>query len=200
KQDHKEYILEVTDGIVAGLVDTYCPKESHPDQWNLSGLRNALFGQFGFDLKQEGLENARLNSEEWVETLTERLHKKYEEKETIFQPDAMRFHERMILLHIVDQQWKYHLLAMDDLKEGIGLRGYGQKDPLVEYKKESFRMYQEMMDRIEEEVVRWLFLMQPAQEEQQAKEIERKQQKQQKDLILTGADDGSSSKDGKDGV
>jgi preprotein translocase subunit SecA len=82
------------------------------------------------------------------------------------------------------------------LKEGIGLRGYGQQDPLVEYKKESFRMYQEMMDRIEEEVVRGLFLMQPAQEEQQAKEIERKQQKQQQDLILTGADDGSASKGG----
>ena len=196
KDDHKEYILEITDGIVAGLVETYCPKEAHPDAWNLTGLRNALFGQFGFDLKHEGLENARLNSEEWIETLTERLHKKYEEKEALFQPEAMRFHERMILLHIVDQQWKYHLLAMDDLKEGIGLRGYGQKDPLVEYKKESFRMYQEMMDRIEEEVVRWLFLMQPAQEEQQAKEIERKQQKQQQDLILTGADDGSASKGG----
>jgi preprotein translocase subunit SecA len=82
---------------------------------------------------------------------------------------------------------------MDDLKSGIGLRGYGQKDPLVEYKKESFRMFEAMMARIEEEVVRWLFLMQPVQEEQQVKEIERKQKKQQQDLILTGADDGAAS-------
>src|SRR5581483_3504495 len=89
--------------------------------------------------------------------------------------------------------WKYHLLAMDDLKEGIGLRGYGQKDPLVEYKKESFRMFEEMMDRIEEEALKFLFLMEPAQEEQQAREIERKQQKQEKEMVLTGADDGSSN-------
>src|SRR3972149_6493610 len=100
-------------------------------------------------------------------------------------------HERMILLQVVDQQWKYHLLAMDDLKEGIGLRGYGQKDPLVEYKKESFRMFQEMMNRIEEETLRYLYLLQPVQEEEQVKEIERRQRRAQAELILSGADDGS---------
>jgi preprotein translocase subunit SecA len=191
--DHKEYILELADSLVEELVQTHCAKDIHPDEWNMAGLRNAVFGQFGVDLRHEGLENARLSHEEWVDTLTELVHKKYEEKDALFKPENMRWHERMILLHVVDQQWKYHLLSMDDLKEGIGLRGYGQKDPLVEYKKESFRMFQEMMNRVEEEVVRWLFLMQPAQEEEQAKQIERQQKRQQAELILSGADDGSAS-------
>jgi preprotein translocase subunit SecA len=170
-----------------------CAKEVHPDEWNLTALRNAIFGQFGIDLRHEGLEKGQLSQDEWIDRLTELVHQKYKEKEEIFKVENMRWHERMILLHIVDQQWKYHLLAMDDLKAGIGLRGYGQKDPLIEYKKESFRMFEEMMARIEEEVVRWLFLMQPVQEEQQVKEIERKQKKQEQELILTGADDGSNN-------
>ena len=193
KEDHKEYILNLAETIVEELVQEYCAKEVHPDEWNLTGLRNAIFGQFGVDLRHEDLENARLSQEQWIETLTELVLRKYEEKEAIFKPENMRWHERMILLHIVDQQWKYHLLSMDDLKSGIGLRGYGQKDPLVEYKKESFRMFEAMMARIEEEVVRWLFLMQPVQEEQQVKEIERKHKKQEQDLILTGAEDGSAT-------
>jgi preprotein translocase subunit SecA len=196
QEDHKEYVLELADRLVEELVGTYCAKDAHPDEWNLTGLRNAVFGQFGLDLRHEGLDNAQLNHGEWIETLTERLHKKYEEKERLLTPPVMRWHERMILLQVVDQQWKYHLLSMDDLKEGIGLRGYGQKDPLVEYKKESFRMFQEMMARIEEESLKFLFLLQPVQEEEQVKEIERKQKRQQADLILQGADDGSASKGG----
>src|SRR5262249_30245455 len=76
-------------------------------------------------------------------------------------PERMLFHARMIMLQIVDTQWKDHLYSLDHLKEGIGLRGYGQRDPLVEYKKESFQMFQALMDRIDEEVLRWIFLYQP---------------------------------------
>ncbi len=196
REDHREYVLELSDRLVEELVGTYCAKETHPDEWNLTGLRNAVFGQFGLYLRHEELENAQLNHEEWIETLTERVHRRYEDKEKQLTPPVMRWHERMILLQVVDQQWKYHLLSMDDLKEGIGLRGYGQKDPLVEYKKESFRMFQEMMARIEEESLKFLFLLQPVQEEEQVKEIERKQKRQQAELILQGADDGSGSKGG----
>ena len=76
----------------------------------------------------------------------------------------MRETERMVMLNVIDNQWKDHLLSMDHLKEGIGLRGYGQKDPLVEYKKESFKLFQAMMDRIEDETIRFLFFMQPYEE------------------------------------
>jgi preprotein translocase subunit SecA len=78
----------------------------------------------------------------------------------------MREFERLIMLQVIDSQWKDHLLAMDYLKEGIGLRGYGQRDPLVEYKKESFNMFQAMLDRIEEETIRYLFMLQPIVEEE----------------------------------
>ncbi len=84
----------------------------------------------------------------------------------------LRWLERHILLDIVDAQWKDHLLTLDHLKEGIGLRGYGQKDPLVEFKKEAFTLFEDMMDRIDTEAVRFLFLMQPARPEDQAKQIE----------------------------
>jgi preprotein translocase subunit SecA len=90
--------------------------------------------------------------------------KKYQEKEDMLGPDGaaiLRETERMIMLNVIDNQWKDHLLSMDHLKEGIGLRGYGQKDPLVEYKKESFTMFQDMMDRIEDETIKFLFFMQP---------------------------------------
>ena len=191
--DQKDYVLGIADELVREFVETHCAKDIHPDEWDIPGLRSSLLGQFGLDLRAEGIESARLNHNEMLETLTERLHKKYEEKEVLLTTEVMRWHERMILLQVVDQNWKLHLLGMDDLKEGIGLRGYGQKDPLVEYKKESYLMFQDMMNRIDQEALRYLFLMQPVQEEEQVKEIERKQRKQQAELILTGADDGSAA-------
>jgi preprotein translocase subunit SecA len=89
----------------------------------------------------------------------------------------MRYHERMLMLNIVDSQWKDHLLAMDHLKEGIGLRGYGQRDPLVEYKKESYDLFESLMGRIEEDTLRFLFLLQPVEEQKQAEQMERKRKR-----------------------
>jgi IMP dehydrogenase/GMP reductase len=103
----------------------------------------------------------------------------YDAKEAIVGVKAMRFHERMIMLQFVDAQWKDHLLAMDHLKEGIGLRGYGQRDPLVEYKKESFTLFEDLMSRIEEDTVRLLFLLQPVDEKKAAEEQERRERRQQ---------------------
>jgi preprotein translocase subunit SecA len=96
-----------------------------------------------------------------AETFATCVRTLYEEKERQIGPEAMLYHERMIMLQIVDAQWKDHLYALDHLKEGIGLRGYGQRDPLVEYKKESYNMFQALMDRIDEEILRWVFLAQP---------------------------------------
>lgn len=100
------------------------------------------------------------------EKLLEALKAAYGEKERIIGSPQMREFERIILLQVIDSQWKDHLLGMDYLKEGIGLRGYGQRDPLVEYKKESYDMFQAMMDRIEEDAMRYLFLIQPVVEEE----------------------------------
>jgi len=100
----------------------------------------------------------------------------------------MRAHERMIMLQVVDAQWKDHLLAMDHLKEGIGLRGYGQRDPLVEYKRESFDMFEALMDRIEDETLRWLFLLKtPDEEEEMYRQYQRRKRREQQEMRMAGA-------------
>ena len=104
---------------------------------------------------------AQLGRGELVRGSRARAHARYEEKERQIGPELVLFHQRMLMLQIVDTQWKDHLYSLDHLKEGIGLRGYGQRDPLVEYKKESYEMFQALMDRIDEEILRWIFLYQP---------------------------------------
>jgi preprotein translocase subunit SecA len=181
-RDQKEFVLERAEAIANSLAETYCPREQHPDQWNVTQLANEMLNQFGFDLKAVGVDAVTMNHDQLADTLLERVKARYEEKETLFGAPMLRWLERHILLDIVDGQWKDHLLTLDHLKEGIGLRGYGQKDPLVEFKKEAFTLFEDMMDRIDTEAVRFLFLMQPAKPEEQAKQIERRQQRQQKDL------------------
>jgi preprotein translocase subunit SecA len=108
----------------------------------------------------EGVKPETLNRQELGDAIFDKLKQRYDAKEKLIGPDAMRYHERMIMLSVIDQQWKDHLRDMDHLKEGIGLRGYGQHDPLVEYKRESFEMFEAMMQRFQEETVRYLYLMQ----------------------------------------
>ena len=97
------------------------------------------------------------------------------------------------MLQIVDSHWKDHLLAMDHLKEGIGLRGYGQRDPLVEYKKESYELFEDLMTRIEEDTLRFLFLLQPVEQKKQEEQIERKQRRQQFITSNQGGGDGNGA-------
>ena len=101
-----------------------------------------------------------LLKQEIEDHINDLLERRFKEKEELIGPENMHEAERMIMLNVIDNQWKDHLLSMDHLKEGIGLRGYGQKDPLIEYKKESFEMFQDMMDRIEDETIRYLFFLQ----------------------------------------
>jgi preprotein translocase subunit SecA len=153
--DQKDHVLEMTRGALAAFIDMRCPQGSHASNYDLTGLRTDVMNQFG--LKTDGMDFAGASREEIEETLYEHLVQKYQQKEDLIGADIMRQTERMIMLQVVDDQWKDHLLSMDHLKEGIGLRGYGQKDPLVEYKKESFTIFQDMMDRIEDETIRILF-------------------------------------------
>jgi len=136
------------------------PAERPRDDWNLKGLKDAVFTRFGVDFIAEGVKAEALNRQELGDAIFGKLKERYDAKETLIGPDAMRHHERMIMLSVLDAQWKDHLLSMDHLKEGIGLRGYGQHDPLVEYKKESFEMFEAMLQRFQEDTVRYLYLMQ----------------------------------------
>src|SRR5438034_6935163 len=159
--EQKELILEdYVSGILGDLLDQHCEIKVHPEDWDLKGLKDAIFTRFGVDILAEGIKPETLNRQELGDAIFERLKERYDAKEKLIGPDAMRYHERMIMLSVLDAQWKDHLLGMDHLKEGIGLRGYGQHDPLVEYKRESFDMFEAMMQRFQEETVRYLYLMQ----------------------------------------
>jgi preprotein translocase subunit SecA len=156
--DQKEHVLEMVRGSLGAFIDTRCPEGSHPDTYDLVGLRTDVLSQFGH--KIDIAELSGLQREAIEETIAEQLQQKYQQKEDLIGAELMRQSERWIMLKVIDDQWKDHLLSMDHLKEGIALRGYGQKDPLVEYKKESFILFQDMMDRIEDENVRLLFFLQ----------------------------------------
>ncbi len=161
-RDQKEFVLERAEAIAQSLVEMYCPRDQHPDQWNVTQLGNELLNQFGMDLKAAIPDIENLNHDQLADELMEKVRGRYEEKEKLFGAETLRWLERHILLDIVDGQWKDHLLTLDHLKEGIGLRGYGQKDPLVEFKREAFTLFEDMMDRIDTEAVRFLFLVRPA--------------------------------------
>jgi preprotein translocase subunit SecA len=181
-KDQKEYVLSVAEDIARELAGTYCPRNLHPAQWDLPQLSNEVLNQYGMDLKSLVPKLEEAGHDEMVDSLAEGLKARYEEKEKLFGTEMMRWLERHIILDIVDGQWKDHLLTLDHLKEGIGLRGYGQKDPLVEFKKEAFTLFEDLMNRLDTETVRFLFLMQPAKPEQQAERIERKQRQAQQQL------------------
>jgi preprotein translocase subunit SecA len=159
--DQKELILEdYVSGILSDLMDQFCAVKVHAADWDLKGLKDAIFTRFGVDILAEGIQPETLNRAELGDAIFDKLKARYDAKEKLIGPDAMRYHERMIMLSVLDAQWKDHLRDMDHLKEGIGLRGYGQHDPLVEYKRESFDMFEAMMQRSQEEAVRYLYLMQ----------------------------------------
>ncbi|MBV9504354.1 MAG: preprotein translocase subunit SecA [Acidobacteriia bacterium] len=156
--DQRERVMEMVEGIVEQVVDMRCPNEKHPDTWDLATLRTDILSQFGY--KIEPSEFSQLNRQEMIDLIMEHLRQKYQEKEDLVGADIMRHTERIVMLQVIDNQWKDHLLSMDELKQGIGNRAYGQKDPLVEYKKESYELFTAMMDRIEDETVRYLFFLQ----------------------------------------
>jgi len=176
-EDQKEYLMGIADDIIIDLAARHAGEKTHPDEWDLNGLQTAILQQFGFDFRAEGIDPSHMGSKEIEEALIAKAHEKYDQKETLIGSPQMRFHERMLMLQIVDSHWKDHLLAMDHLKEGIGLRGYGQRDPLVEYKKESYTLFEDLMGRIEEDTLRFLFLLQPVEEKKQAEQIERKRRR-----------------------
>jgi preprotein translocase subunit SecA len=159
--DQKDLIIEdYVSGILAQILDTHCPPKEHVDNWDLKALKDAIFTHFGVDIYAEGIKPEEMNRQELGDAIFDKLKERYDSKESLIGAEAMRYHERMIMLSVIDAQWKDHLLSMDHLKEGIGLRGYAQHDPLVEYKKESFEMFEAMMQRFQEETVRYLYLMQ----------------------------------------
>ncbi|MCL4793474.1 MAG: preprotein translocase subunit SecA [Bryobacteraceae bacterium] len=158
-QDMKARVFEIAEGILGSFIDIRCPENAHPDSWDLTGLQTDVQSQFGLRIHPRDL--APLSRPEIEGKVLDDLRRRYNEKEEQVGGPVMRETERMIMLSVIDQQWKDNLLSMDHLKEGIGMRAYGQKDPVIEYKKEAYKMFQDLMDRIEDETARFLFFLQP---------------------------------------
>jgi preprotein translocase subunit SecA len=194
--DQREYLIELASDILLDQMDKSTPQDKHQDEWDLEGLRISVGNQFGLDINTLELDLKAVTFAELSEKLKNTIRQIYEDKERRVGAEYMRFQERMIMLQVLDGQWKDHLLALDHLKEGIGLRGYGQRDPLIEYKKESFEMFEAMNARREEETIRYLFLFEPiSQEEQEARvrerEEARRRQAREQNLVYSSGDSSS---------
>jgi len=178
-KEQKAYVLDRAREILNVLVDDYVIDKRDTSEWELDTLRGQIQHFFGLDLVKEDLDVRAIGAEQAAEAIWERLEARYVDKEGKIGADLMRQYERHILLQIIDHSWKDHLLAMDHLKDGIGLRAYGQKDPLVEYKRESFDMFGLMKERIENDAVRFLFLLDPMSDEDRRREEEKKRREQE---------------------
>jgi preprotein translocase subunit SecA len=169
----EEMIRELSEKIS----DSFADEEILPEEWDMKGLRGAVYSQFGFRHKIDRNTLDGLTRDGLAEMIFESAMKRYAEKEMNFGAEEFRGVERMVVLQVVDNLWKEHLLSMDHLKEGIGLRGYGQQDPLVVYKREGFDMFAEMIERIKEETIRFLFRIQIARPEEIAVKEKARQEK-----------------------
>ena len=163
-EDLADEIREMMTEVVDSLVNVYCPAEQYPEEWDFNGLTEALQVQFGQDMTKEDrgaeVDLKEMGQDALREELRERVLRAYQRKEQELGSDLLRYLEKMLLLQVIDHHWKDHLLGMDQLRDGIGLRGYGQKDPLIEYKREGFDMFSAMMDRIKADALERLFRVQ----------------------------------------
>jgi preprotein translocase subunit SecA len=161
----KDRIFSMIDEVIDEMLFIYCPQEKHMEEWDIKGLKDSVYGLFSIVPNITPVDLDLLKG-----TLISEVKNTYEKKETEIGSDIIRYLERVVMLQVIDAQWKDHLLGMDHLKEGIGLRGYGQRDPLVEYKKEAFDIFADMTSRISNEVLGRLFKIQVQKEETIRKE------------------------------
>jgi preprotein translocase subunit SecA len=146
----REQVFDVFEDVIVELVSRFCPAKAHPDEWDIRALEEAVREAFAVKVSLQGVE---MTHEGLQDVIWAEVEKAYQAREERFGPEAMRELEKWLYLNAIDHQWKDHLLAMDHLREGIGLRGYGQKDPKLEYKKEGYEMFVEMLFRIKMDLV-----------------------------------------------
>ncbi len=157
----RAYIDRVVGDIIASLVDRFCPPEADPDDWETTALDTEYRAYFGLKIEDLGVDFSTISLPDLEERLITGAHQHYEGRVGQFGEEDFARLERFLLLDTVDRQWKDHLLALDHLREGIGLRAYGQRNPLVEYKRESYALFEDMWERIEDHVVKFLYHAEP---------------------------------------
>ncbi|MBK9372646.1 MAG: preprotein translocase subunit SecA [Holophagales bacterium] len=222
-----DYVVNLAEDVADDYVDRHCPANKDHSEWDWKALSSILRESFGVSPEEAGMSPAEDNNAALKEKLKAALRNTYAEKTAALGPDSMKDFEKFFMLQTVDALWKDHLLALDHLKEGIGLRGYGQRDPLVEYKKESFQLFEAMKEAIEEQILQNLFRFEvvrqedadarfappaaPAEVEEAAPpsggvsapslsirasaELERRAQKQRRELTFQGTSDPTSGGD-----
>jgi preprotein translocase subunit SecA len=179
----KDKVIELSEGEIDALLSVYCPEDKHPEEWDMNGLKDSVYGIFSVTFEEAEVKSLDALEDE----LLRKIKKAYDDKESEAGAELIRYIEKMTFLQVIDQQWKDHLLGIDHIKEGIGLRGYAQRDPLVEYKKEAFNLFADMSDRISSEVLMRLFKIQIRHES----DAEIKLAQEQK-LIYNKSEDGHS--------
>ncbi len=170
-EDLKSHILEIIEELIEAALDTYLNPQAHIKDWDYNGLAEWFFSKFG--ARMENLESMfeNLDRRQILDKLFEMIKEKYQSRENEFGSLIMRDLERMIMLQIIDSKWKDHLYAMDNLREGIGLRAYGQRDPLVEYQHEGYDMFIAMIDSIKEETIEFIFKIRAEREERKIRSV-----------------------------
>jgi preprotein translocase subunit SecA len=196
--DQREYLLGdppkagVAYDLLSDITKQYLNPDVAPDDWDIDNYKLQIRTIYDLDVDAERIDIGTMTSPEVSDAIWEKLKLKYAEKEQQIGPEAMRTYERIIMLNIIDAQWKDHLLSLDHLKQGIGLVGYGQKDPLVEYKKQSFDLFQEMLDRIDTTTIRSLFNLQVVTEQPAEALRQRRLPRRPSALTFTGPNQGAA--------
>jgi preprotein translocase subunit SecA len=196
--DQRDYLLGdppkagVAYDLLSDLTKQYLNPDVSPDVWDIDNYKLQIKTIYDLDVDAEKIDIQEMASEEVTDAIWEKLKVKYAKKEEQIGKEAMRTYERIIMLNIIDAQWKDHLLSLDHLKQGIGLVGYGQKDPLVEYKKQSFDLFQDMLDRIDTSTIRSLFNLQVVAEEPPEALRQRRMPRRSTTLTFTGPNQGAA--------
>ena len=200
--EHREYLLGETGvarDLLADLTHQYLNPQVTPDNWDVDTYAAEIESIYAVDPAADGgVDFKRMNAEQVEDAIWKKAVEIYDEKEKAVGAEQLRAYERYIMLNIIDSQWKDHLLSIDHLKQGIGLVGYGQKDPLVEYKKQSFDMFQDLLDRVDTQTTKALFNLEIVVKDEQ-EEIERleklerqRARRQAAGMAFTGAMDGAT--------
>jgi preprotein translocase subunit SecA len=181
----KQEVLDMAENIAGALVEQFASKDVPPEEWDWNILNESLMRTFTFrlELTDEAKQDAR--PDELTALIIDRVHAAYQAREQAFTPPVQRQLEKLVTLQTLDALWKDHLLSMDHLKEGIGLRGYAQKNPLQEYKKEGFELFEEMMQRLETDVVEKVFTVQLARQEDVAR-LQEHRRPQPAQMVMSG--------------
>jgi preprotein translocase subunit SecA len=184
----KQDVLDMCEAVIEEIVAAHCNPEIDPEEWDWTEIENGFFKQFRFrpNFKETlPADKSQLHPDDLIETALQQVSKLYDQREEEFTPEVMRQIEKIVSLQTLDALWKDHLLAMDHLKEGIGLRGYAQQNPLVEYQKEGFSMFEALMDVMQKDIVEKVYSVQ-VQKPQDVEQVQRQAEKPQRVMMSHG--------------